>query len=227
MQLEKYLAMLEVAQEIFNYMPIRYTQIAESEYVSHLWKAIEALDAGDEVAQPFQMMPYHLLFMMAVQYKIMRIAINKPTEYATAFTMSVCRDQEKVIFPQSVFDLTLLPESKMMDLFKIVGVENAEVRALKDLILFRNNTMAHARGSIPADCEQKIQDYMSCLESVQKHFDSINTSLAKVWKREIKPDDDPLAFVELQLAKEYLCPHDFSNKKLKKFAPVVTSSSDN
>ena len=67
--------MYEDAQEIFGYLPIRKTQV-EYEYIEHLRNVFLVLDQTENTARPFLIMPFHLLFMMALQYKALRVSIN-------------------------------------------------------------------------------------------------------------------------------------------------------
>ncbi len=59
--------MPEDAQKILDYLPIR-KNLQENDYINHLWQAFSTLDGADAVARPFAVMPFHLLFMMAIQY---------------------------------------------------------------------------------------------------------------------------------------------------------------
>ena len=65
--------MYENAQEIFDYLPINRSKL-EADYIDHLWNVFIALDNAENSARPFVMMPFHLLFMLALQYKVLRIA---------------------------------------------------------------------------------------------------------------------------------------------------------
>ena len=64
--------MLEKAQEILDFLPIRRSE-AEDEYINHLWESFLILDSGNKSVRPFLMMPFHLLFMLAIQSKVVRI----------------------------------------------------------------------------------------------------------------------------------------------------------
>ncbi len=208
--------MLEEANEIFNYLPIR-TNPAENDYINHLWSAIEAISNGDSSAHAFTMMPFHLLFMLALQYKILRIAKEKNSEYLTCFTISVCQNSEKVSKPQSVYSLTELKERSMVDLLKLIEVDKTIIKKIKNLIDYRNDTLAHAKGGIEPNPVDRIEEYIQALRDLQVSFAVINNIVAERWKKEKEKDQEISEFVELHLAEEYLCPADFKSTKLSKY----------
>jgi hypothetical protein len=88
--------MYEDAQEIFEYLPIR-RNAPEDEYINQLRDTFELLEKAGQLwnkdtngfavadehlknARPFAAMPFHLLFMMVLQYKALRIAnYNTPS----------------------------------------------------------------------------------------------------------------------------------------------------
>lgn len=60
--------MHDEAKEIFGYLPIRQSAI-EARYVAHLWNAFEYLILSeDEDVAAFSLAPFHLLFMLVIQY---------------------------------------------------------------------------------------------------------------------------------------------------------------
>ena len=218
--------MLEEAQEIFDYLPINKTNTAESEYISHLWSAIDALSNGQDLAQHFVLMPFHLLFMLSLQYKILRVAKEKNKNYLTAFTINVCRDVAKVANPESVFVLTNLKESSMIDLFKLIHLDSQSISEIKSLVRYRNDKLAHANGGIAVDSEDRINQYLDVLKKVQMKFVQLNDDLADRWRTDMLPDDDKGEFVDIRLAEEYLCPADFMSGKLSETFPFMSDLND-
>ena len=123
--------MYENAQEIFEYLPIR-RDTPENDYINHLWQAFSTLEEGGVVARPFAVMPFHLLFMMAVQYKILRISKEKRVEYELVFTIDRGREREAVLNPESVFDVALLNERTIPDLLKLIGLDGETIKQIKE-----------------------------------------------------------------------------------------------
>lgn len=89
--------MTEEAQEILNYLPLN-TNTLESEYIDHLWEVASVLLDGSENVQSFSIMPFHLLFMLAIQYKALRISKCLCDSYKLAFTIRSVRDNERDLY---------------------------------------------------------------------------------------------------------------------------------
>jgi hypothetical protein len=212
--------MLEEAQEIFEYLPIRSNQV-ENDYITHLWSAIVALSNGEEAAQPFIMMPFHLLFMLALQYKILRIAKEENSYYKTAFTIHICRNADKVACPDSVFTLTNLKERSLIDLLKLINVEVDTVQNIKKLVDYRNNTLAHANGGIATNPDDIIEQYLNSLREIQRKLTPLNRKVAIRWKQDSETSQDLVEFAELHLAEEYICPADLKTKSLVMYGDAL------
>ena len=145
--------MYEDAQEIFDYLPINKNQ-TEDEYISHLWTALMSLDSGDQEGISFLIMPFHLLFMLSIQYKVLRIYNYRKENYLSAFLIFPPRDDQKELLnPSSVYSIGLLEESKIINILKIVGVDDNTISLVKKLIKNRNDNLAHAKGGIERNLE--------------------------------------------------------------------------
>lgn len=139
--------MYEDAQEIFDYLPIR-RNTAENDYINHLWQVFSTLDGADAVVRPFAVMPFHLLFMMAIQYKVLRIYKEQKEKYELALTTKNPRDEEKdILAPESPLAIAFLGESEIVDFLKIAGLSADDARSIKkSIIRYRNDKIAHAKG---------------------------------------------------------------------------------
>lgn len=173
------------------------------------------LDSANEIAQPFMVMPFHLLFMLALQYKVLRISRELNTNYSLAFTIKNHRGIETLCKPTSVFDFSLLQERSLPDLFRLIDFDEQLIKRIKNLINYRNDYLAHANGGIAQEFDKKINEYLSCLESVQKKFTEVNNLLAKQLKSEMPEDYIKSEFIENKLLNSFLCPADFTNGLLK------------
>ena len=205
--------MSESAQEIFNYLPIR-RGILENEYINHLWRAFETLGTGDILAEPFAVMPFHLLFMLAVQYKVLRISREKKGEYELAFTMHIGRKHEIVSRPESVFALADLNERSVLDLLKLIGLDRSAIQKIKILIDNRNENLAHAKGGIESNPEARIEEYLSALQQLQICMQPLNDIVSDAWSNGFSTEDDISEVVDLKLLDSMLCLEDFKTGKL-------------
>jgi hypothetical protein len=206
--------MNENANEIFDYLPISRSQ-PERDYIDYLWNAVLALDQSQNSARPFIMMPFHLLFILALQYKVLRIAREQKTDYDLAFTIeSVRDDQRAVLNPASAFDLGLLSESKIIDLLKIVGLAPEKVREIKLLVRNRNDNLAHAKGGIEPDPDERIDQYLDAVRVLQPFFMPHNNRIADHWLNDIDEEDTLDEFIQVRLPDSQLCPADFKSGDL-------------
>lgn len=221
--------MYEDAQEIFEYLPIR-RDTPENDYINHLWQAFSTLDGGEVIARPFAVMPFHLLFMMALQYKVLRISKEKRAEYELVFTIDRGREREAILNPESVFDIALLNERTIPDLLKLIGVDGETIKQIKKLIDNRNDSLAHAKGGIESEPEMRIEEYLTCLRTIQIHMQLLNNSVADSWATEVSTEDNITDFIEARLVGSMLCPEDFMTGKLAndfaKHIPTLIGSVD-
>lgn len=121
--------MVDDARDIFNYLPIRVNQV-EQEYIDHLWSAFELLSSGEH---SFAIMPFHLLFMLALQYKALRIA-KLHVKASTLFFHGVGgrKKQEIICDNPSVFTLSLIHESTLPEILQLIECKRATIQNIKD-----------------------------------------------------------------------------------------------
>ena len=72
--------MVEEALEIHNYLPLNRNR-DEDDYIEFLWGAFINLGSTSSKESAFAIMPFHLLFMTAIQFKILRIHKVFPQKY--------------------------------------------------------------------------------------------------------------------------------------------------
>ncbi len=203
--------MYEDAQEIFDYLPIR-RDTPENDYINHLWSSYSVLDGGEAVARPFAIMPFHLLFMMAVQYRVLRIAAAHKQASDLFFSGVGGRNKEQLLSGQrSVFDMALINERTMSEIFQLIGVDPVTIRKFKSLIDERNDNLAHAKGGMEQELEKKVDAYFGILESIQSNCLLMNHDEVIGWLSEIQVGDDMDQFLETRLVASYISPRDFGD----------------
>lgn len=202
--------MFEVAYNIFEYLPIRFQSELEEEYQWYLWGSFMAL-INDRISQAsrFAVVPFHMLFMLAAEYKALRVSKAMPEQYRHAFTFrSSHRNHTSLLAPTSPYDFSNMHERSLFDLFRIVGADDVLIAKAKNLT-DRRNELVHVNGAIEVDAEGNIKKYLNVLEELQKLFVPLNKAMAEEWIAGIDPEDDRAVFVESRLAASYLCPIDF------------------
>lgn len=203
--------MYEDAQGIIEYLPIRRSQ-PENEYINHLWQAFSALDGTDAAARPFAVMPFHLLFMLAVQYKVLQIEPLHKQATSLFFTGIGGRNREQLLSDQkSVFDIALINERTIPDIFQLVEMDPELIKKFKELVDERNDNLAHAKGGIERDLENKINSYLTVLKSIQKCCSAINKKIATEWVGEISEGDDLSEYIETYFFNSRLSQQDFGD----------------
>lgn len=204
--------MYENAQEIFEYLPIRRDK-TENEYIDHLWQAFSALDEIDTTAQSFAIMPFHLLFMMAIQYKVLRIYKEQKEKYELALTTKNPRDEAKdILAPESPLTIAFLGESEIVDFLKIAGLSVEDARNIKkSIVRYRNDKIAHAKGYIEKELEIKIVEYFDWLKKLQAVYQPMNQKVADDWLTEIEVGDDIGQFLETHFLDLRFSPRDFGD----------------
>ena len=192
---------------IFDYLPIR-SDDESREYIEHLWQAFLSLESATSSAQPFSMMPFHLLFMMAVQCKVLRVFNEMPERYSLAFTLR--REvNENLLEPEVPGTIALLGEADIVHLLRMADLPKSDAKGIvTSTVKYRNETIAHARAQIERNPGNKIKDYLRRLKIVQKSSQYMNRSLANNWLNEIQKDDDIDNFLETRFQSSFLCPFD-------------------
>jgi hypothetical protein len=207
--------MYDEASQILEYLPIRRSPI-DDEYINYLWNSFTILVNDDtENVSSFSLLPFHLLFMLAVHYKVLRYAEAFPGEYKNAFTFVRLRDgQEKVLNPDSVFDISVLGEREVFNVFQLVGLSEENVQRCKKIIDTRNSNLMHANGKIVHEVEEAIRNYCECLANIQACFRDMNEHIAEEWRGEQEEDEDIKEFVDVRLYNARLCVSDFKSGTL-------------
>ena len=199
---------------IRDHLPIR-PDTYENRYIRHLLRAFFTLEITSPIerdsARPFSIMPLHLLFMVAVQYKILRIYRERPHEYEIYRSkLQVGRiTKEHLREPKSPTEIAYLKERFIVDFLKIGGSFNDDAKRINESIIeYRNDKIAHAKGHIELDLKKKINEYFDGLEDVQTAYQNMNRSLAKDWLDEIQSGEDIGNFLERRFLNSLLCPRD-------------------
>ena len=204
----------EQAIEIHDYLPVSRDPI-ENTYILYLWDSYITLDTLGKTGRGFSIMPFHIMFMLALQYKILRITKAFSSECDLVFCTAGGRWKDQLINPQkSVFDLALLNERTLPELFKLINLDDEIIKRIKNLVDYRNDYLAHPKGGVEDDPEEKIELYLDVLKSIQSCMLALNDGVATKWLAEMEPGEDGVEYIDLHLAEEYLCPADMQNGKL-------------
>ncbi len=222
--------MYEDAREINEYLPVDAG--IESLYIKHLWDAFEAVMEKEDHVRPFGILPFHLLFMFAVQYKVHRLSAYNKTQYLEI--LRECRlydgdhmqmlesnppipNEDGVILGNcSAKNLSLIRESQLFNFLKIIDVGESIIMKAKELVEMRGN-YAHANGKIEENIEIRIDEYLSVLEGIQVKLVSTNDIVADEWLQDVSEGDNLKEFVNMRLFRSHVCRADFRRGVLTLF----------
>ena len=193
---------------IFDYLPVRSDE-DNGEYIEHLWQAFLSLGSVPSSARPFSIMPFHLLFMLAVQYKVLRIYKELPREYELAFTLTrnVHKDLLKPEVPRAI---ALLGESEIVNFLRIADLStNDAKRIIASTVRYRNEKIAHATVQVEENPVNKIREYLRNLEVIQRAFLKINRSIANYWLDRVQSSDENIGdLLDTHFQRSLHCPRD-------------------
>ncbi len=214
--------MIEEASAIFDYLPIEAG--SEKLYINHLWEAFTAITEKGEPAKSFAIMPFHLLFMLAAQYKVYKLSDSHKTEYLKKISNKIVYRETNIKVLQdnifnsssqsSVKNLSLIKEKKLFDFFEIINLEKGVIEEAKYLIDNRAK-YAHANCNIEEEIDEKIQSYLKILNEIQEKFAAINQS-SQNWVKELKEEeprqDEAInEFFEQRFLQSHFSPRDFGD----------------
>jgi hypothetical protein len=208
--------------QIYNHLPIS-PKIEEGTYIKHLWVVFDTLLKSMKEAQPFSIMPFHLLFIMSIQYKIKRISEIMPEDYNKTLILSQNREKNKLKIIDSVFTVSLLNERSLGDIFQLINLDNSTISKIKDLVDYRNDTLAHPKGSVDHSYYEKIFEYIDTLDKISLGMKDLNN-------KKISLLDDYLIENEYEINKENLenslygteiCYQDFINSDYQKYIKTI------
>jgi hypothetical protein len=221
--------MYEDALEIHKYLPIK--QGSEFRYIKQLWDSFKLLNEGENDVPYFSIVPFHLLFMLAVQYKAYRISAWDRNFYLSRINSSHCRtygskNKQQLLrniplnklsvwdtTQSSVKTLCLINEKDLFNLFDIIGIE----KSIKDIacsLVDNRNDRLHANGEIDEEAKKKIGEYLIILDHIHKKTEerNINMDVQGNWVEDIEEGDlDLIEFFEKKFLYSQFSPRDFGS----------------
>ena len=220
--------MVEDAQRIFDYMPLKYKTQSESDYVDFLWDAF-VVNYEKEKYQ-FAYIAYHMIFMSYVYFQLAKIYQNRPDDLKNimVFTGQALQEVEKhekkvqestSPFPPQFnpFNLSLEHERSIIGLFISIGCDREVIKKMKSLIDMRNK-IAHSNGSIVfkslETIDTKIEEILECAQCIQENTNAIISNCyinflsrsGDIENREMVDEEDQVR--EIFIRGNYLCTKD-------------------
>lgn len=165
---------MEEANYIFNYLPVRFKDTNEQEYIKYLWESYESNYNNGKYQ--FAFMAYHMLFMSSVYFNIWQVKSVKEDD----FNKIKLGFNEGLGNATNPFGFSAENERKVFDLLKYICASHTDVKSLignyKKLVDERNN-IAHASGTIPFRTDtylhKRVTDILRYADEIQSFTKSI------------------------------------------------------
>jgi len=156
---------LEEAYEILNYLPIRFKNRTEQEYIEFLWDSFESNYSNEKYQ--FSFMAYHMLFMSFVYFNVWQIKKIHQEDYAKiTLGFNDCFDTAT-----SPFAFSAEGESRIFLLFTFFGLGKDKIGNYKKLVKSRND-VAHSNGNIffkaQETVDEKITEILKFADEIQE-----------------------------------------------------------
>jgi hypothetical protein len=160
---------VEDAFNILKYLPIRFKQPTEQEYITFLWDSYESNYENEKYQ--FSFMAYHMLFMSFVYFNIWQIKTIRKDDFE-----KIIIGFDNITSVTNPFMFSQENESKVLNLLKYLCSSHGNVNGLignyKKLVKERND-IAHANGNIPFKNEDflisKIENILTYSEEIQSY----------------------------------------------------------
>ena len=204
---------MEEAYEILNYLPIRFKNRNDQEYIEFLWDSFES-NYNNEKYQ-FSFIAYHMLFMSFVYFNVWQIKkIHK--EDFDKITLGFHECFETATSP---FTFSVENESKILNLFRFFGLRKDKIGQYKSIVKLRNN-VAHSNGNIffraQKTVDNKIIEILCFAEEIQQHSKSAIQDCFKLFLIESQNEDERRYIdIQEQIHEELVHEHYLSQKDLE------------
>ncbi len=209
---------MEEAFEILDYLPIRFKQQSEQEYIEFLWDSYQSNYENGKYQ--FSFIAFHMLFMSYVYFNIWQIKTVRKEDF-DKIKLGFSEELSKATSP---FDFSKEGESRIFDLLKYLCASHTDVKALigkyKSLVKERND-IAHANGNIPfrnvAYLETVIRNIVRYANEIQQYSKPIILECFESFLIESQDEDTRQFFDLSEQINEVLIHEHYLSKKDMEF----------
>lgn len=173
-------------QEILNYLPI---DPDDEEDVFNYIKNITNLIAVNYKYEQYQFAYFgtHLLYMTYIYCTAWKISQIEPDRYKDAIIYarpySGRGNDLKIEKPESIFAYSLIPESEIAKIFKVINLDNSQINNVNIYVKIRNE-MAHASGKFEIPNEESFDTKIHALYiSIKNIHNKMNTCIEKWYEQ--------------------------------------------
>lgn len=199
--------------EILNFLPIRFKNRNEQEYIEFLWDSFES-NYNNEKYQ-FSFIAYHMLFMCFVYFNVWQIKkIHKEDFEKITLGFHDCFEAAS-----SPFTFSEEYESKILNIFRFFGLGKDKIGKYKSIVKLRND-VAHSNGNIffksQETVDSKIDEILRFADEIQRHSKSAIQDCFKRFLVESQNEDERRYIdIQEQIHEELVHEHYLSQKDLE------------
>lgn len=204
---------MEESFDILNYLPIRFKNRTEQEYIEFLWDSFESNYSNEKYQ--FSFMAYHMLFMCFVYFNVWQIKKIHQEDY-NKITLGF---NDCFATATSPFGFSAEMESKIFLLFTFFGLGKEKIGKYKKLVKNRNE-IAHSNGNIffrgQATVDEKIAEILKFANEIQEKTKS---AIQDGFKRFLieSQDEEGRRYIDIQeqINEELIHEHYMSQKDIE------------
>lgn len=190
-------AIPEPPDELFKmleYLPEEYADETEEKYIDAVMLAAQT--SYENGLYQFAYVQYHMLFMTAVYYAILKVSIFHEEELKKALYY-LLKDRYADFWKETntkngnlyFGSFALINESDVFLLLRVVGLDNNLLGELKKLVEERNK-YAHANGQLQLTSDELFMDALNSYNAkIQKVVELLKCDLIEFYKKTISDSD--------------------------------------
>lgn len=224
----------EQISKIMAYLPEMFKDDSEERYLQSLLLAVQTSIEND--LYQFAYIQYHMLFMTAVYYILLKVSVLLPDELNKALYYLLKDRYADFKKPSNTKSgrlyfgsFAIINESDVFMLLRVIGLENDLLGELQKLVVERNQ-YAHANGQLQLTSDEllmeKIDTYNKRIEQV---FDLLKPLLIDLYKDTITQKDvydpDIRAYIDPdeQMKEEFVRMYSLSRVEINWLRKINTS----
>ena len=136
---------MDEARALEDFLPMSFRASSEQAYLSYLWDGVEENFENQKYQLSF--LAYHMIMMSFFYFKIWQLRRAFPEDYEVGIRDFRREHRRELRTAQSPFVVSLVSESKILQLLSIIGCSKSEIRRYANLVRTRNE-IAHCNGRI-------------------------------------------------------------------------------
>ena len=165
---------MDEAYQIFDYLPVRFKNENETEYINFLWSSFES--NHEKGNYQFAVIAYHMLFMSFIYFKVWQIKNNTSANFENSLIGFADKIEKSFMEATSPFSFSEEQEARIFLFFKLIGIGPERIGKYKKLVKDRNE-IAHSNGNVfyksEDDLFDKVIEYNKMIAEIQIYSNAL------------------------------------------------------